>query len=106
MMTNKVINAKDYHKILGISKKASKDEIKKAYRKLALRFHPDRNADPTAENKFKEINEAYRVLSGLEKAPVETSFGNSPMDEERAWAASVIKRWEDMLGQKQNNMYR
>jgi curved DNA-binding protein len=55
---------KDYYKILGVKKNASQDEIKKAYRKLALKYHPDRNpGDKTAENKFKELTEANEVLS-------------------------------------------
>ena len=58
---------KDYYKILGVEKNATKDEIKKAYRKLARLYHPDRNPDPEAEEKFKEINEAYHVLSDDEK---------------------------------------
>ncbi|MDX2173624.1 MAG: J domain-containing protein [Bacteroidota bacterium] len=59
---------KDYYKILGISKTASQDEIKKAYRKLAVQFHPDKNPDnKVAENKFKEINEANEVLGDPEK---------------------------------------
>lgn len=54
----------DYYSILGISEKASKDEIKRAYRKLAVKYHPDKNPNDTeAENKFKEINEAYETLS-------------------------------------------
>jgi curved DNA-binding protein len=54
---------KDYYKILGVDKKASQDEIKKAYRKLALKYHPDKNPNnKAAEEKFKEINEAYEVL--------------------------------------------
>jgi curved DNA-binding protein len=58
----------DYYKTLGVDKKASTDEIKKAYRKLALKYHPDRNkSDPDAESKFKEISEAYAVLSDAEK---------------------------------------
>ncbi len=59
---------KDYYKILGVSKSASQDEIKKAFRKLAMKYHPDKNAgDKTAEAKFKEINEANEVISNPEK---------------------------------------
>lgn len=59
---------KDYYKVLGVDKKATQDEIKKAYRKLAIKYHPDKNKDNAeAENKFKEINEANEVLSDKEK---------------------------------------
>ena len=59
---------KDYYKILGTKKTASQDEIKKAYRKKAMKYHPDKNSgDKWAEEKFKEINEAYKVLSDVEK---------------------------------------
>lgn len=68
--------AKDYYKILGVSKDASSEEIKKAYRKLALKYHPDRNkGDKEAEAKFKEINEAYAVLSDPEKRKQYDTFG-------------------------------
>ncbi|MDL5502293.1 MAG: DnaJ domain-containing protein, partial [Candidatus Methanoperedens sp.] len=58
---------RDYYEILGIDKKASQDNIKKAYRKLAMQYHPDRNKAPDAEEKFKEMSEAYAVLSDQNK---------------------------------------
>ncbi|MDE1853207.1 MAG: molecular chaperone DnaJ [Thaumarchaeota archaeon] len=67
--------AKDYYEVLGVQKGASKDQIKDAYRKLALQFHPDRNKAPEAEARFKEISEAYAVLSDDEKRRQYDSFG-------------------------------
>ncbi|MGQ9759280.1 MAG: molecular chaperone DnaJ [Candidatus Methanomethylicaceae archaeon] len=58
---------KDYYEILGISRSATKEEIKDAYRRLAMQYHPDRNKSPDAEEKFKEISEAYAVLSDDQK---------------------------------------
>ncbi len=67
---------KDYYEILGISRNASDEEIKKAYRRLALKYHPDRNPeDPHAEEKFKEIAEAYAVLSDPQKRAEYDRFG-------------------------------
>lgn len=68
----------DYYDILGVSKSASSDEIKKAYRKQALEWHPDRHKDDkeTAEKRFKEINEAYQVLSDREKKSAYDQYGH------------------------------
>lgn len=66
---------RDYYEVLGLGPEASVDEIKKAYRRLAFQYHPDRNADPAAEGKFKEITEAYEVLSDPDKRDRYDRFG-------------------------------
>jgi len=68
---------RDYYDILGVSRNASKEEIKKAYRKLALDWHPDRNKSRDASEKFKEINEAYEVLSDSKKKATYDQFGHA-----------------------------
>ena len=71
-------NKRDYYDVLGISRNAGKDEIKKAYRALAKKYHPDQNpGDKSAEEKFKEINEAYSVLSDDEKNARYDQFGHA-----------------------------
>ena len=68
---------KDYYKVLGVERKAEAGEIKKAYRKLAAKYHPDKNPDdPTAESKFKEVGEAYEVLSDPEKRKLYDQVGS------------------------------
>jgi len=66
---------KDYYQILGVSRSANDDELKKAYRKLALKYHPDKNKDPGAEEKFKQIGEAYDVLSDPKKRRIYDQVG-------------------------------
>merc|ERR1711874_358461 len=69
------IMGKDYYRILGVARGASEDEIKKAYRKLALKYHPDKNQTAGAEEKFKEIGEAYDVLSDTKKKQIYDQYG-------------------------------
>ena len=66
---------KDYYKSLGLVRGASEEDIKKAYKKMALKFHPDKNKTPGAEEKFKEIAEAYEVLSDPKKRQVFDQYG-------------------------------
>ncbi|XP_070992368.1 dnaJ homolog subfamily B member 5-like [Oncorhynchus clarkii lewisi] len=66
---------KDYYKMLGIPKGSNEEEIKKAYRRMALKFHPDKNTDANAEDKFKEIAEAYEVLSDPKKRVIYDQLG-------------------------------
>lgn len=74
-------NKRDYYEVLGLSKGASADDIKKAYRSLAKKYHPDMNpGDKEAEAKFKEVNEAYAVLSDDEKRQKYDQFGHAAFD--------------------------
>ena len=71
---------RDYYEVLGIDKNASEDEIKKAYRKLAKKYHPDVNKAKDAEEKFKEVNEAYEVLSNPQKKQIYDNYGHAGLE--------------------------
>jgi curved DNA-binding protein len=91
---------KDYYKILGVDRKASSEDIKRAYRKLALKYHPDRNPDDReAEEKFKEINEAYQVLSDTDKRNRYDQLGDSYARYQQRGGAPGGFNWDDWFTQ-------
>lgn len=95
---------RDYYEILGISRQASPEEIKKAYRQMALKYHPDRNpGNKEAEEKFKEASEAYSVLIDPEKRSVYDRFGHNGLRGEgfrgfSGFDSSIFEDFEDILG--------
>lgn len=95
---------RDYYQCLGVSRSSTSEEIKKAYRQLALRYHPDRNpGDAGAEEKFKEAAEAYSVLIDPEKRSVYDRFGHEGLRGEgftgfSGFNSSIFEGFEDILG--------
>lgn len=72
---------RDYYEVLGIAKTATESEIKKAYRQLAMKLHPDKNKEANAEEKFKEVNEAYEILSDQNKRAKYDRFGHQAFEQ-------------------------
>jgi DnaJ-class molecular chaperone len=104
---------KDYHGILRVRRDATLTEIKRAYRKLALQYHPDRNKAPDAAERFREISEAYAVLSGKEKAPAPTigpqtrNPGPKAGYRGRGSGADMDVAWgQGIMEKRYDNMYR
>lgn len=93
---------RDYYDVLGISRDASEQEIKKAYRKMAKKYHPDVNSDADAEAKFKEINEANEVLSDPQKKATYDQFGHEGLDGSQGFGGgqgfSGFGGFEDIFG--------
>jgi curved DNA-binding protein len=93
---------KDYYKILGVDRKASADDIRKTYRKLAMQYHPDKNpGDKKAEDKFKEINEAYQVLSDEQKRARYDQLGSAYSNFRGGGGRPGDFQWEDWFQQQQ-----
>ena len=96
---NSLMDYKDYYKILGVERKASADDIRKAYRKLAMQYHPDKNpGDKKAEDKFKEINEAYQVLSDEQKRARYDQLGSAYSDFRTGGGRPGDFQWNDWSG--------
>jgi curved DNA-binding protein len=93
---------KDYYQTLGVGRNASAEEIKHAYRKLAMQYHPDRNpGDKAAEERFKEINEAHQVLSDPQKRTRYDQLGSSYSQYQQAGGHPGGFNWEDWMSQSQ-----
>ena len=91
---------KDYYKTLGVNRNASKEEIKQAYRKLAMKYHPDRNpGNKEAENKFKDINEANEVLSDQKKRARYDQLGDSYQQWQQRGGNATNFNWDDWVSQ-------
>ncbi len=86
---------KDYYKIMGVSRDAAAKDIKLAYRRLARKYHPDLSKEPKAEEKFKELGEAYEVLKDPEKRKVYDQYGNDWEQRQREQSAQTGPAWDD-----------
>ena len=90
---------RDYYEILGVARDAGVQELKSAYRKLAVRFHPDKNAEPEAAEKFKEASEAYAVLSDPEKRQRYDRFGHEGLRGSGGFDPSAFGDFSDLFSQ-------
>ena len=92
-------NKRDFYDILGVNRDAADDEIKKAYRKLAMKYHPDRNPDnPKAEDSFKEAKEAYEILSDGQKRAAYDQYGHAGVDPQAGMGGGAASGFGDAFG--------
>jgi molecular chaperone DnaJ len=90
---------RDYYEVLGVERSASDEDLKKAYRKLALKYHPDKNpGDKAAEERFKEIGEAYQVLCDAERRTAYDRFGHAAFEQGGFGGFDFSAGFEDILG--------
>src|SRR5262245_63459488 len=91
---------RDYYQVLGVPRTATDEDIKKAYRKLALRYHPDKNPENRheAEERFKEIGEAYQVLSDAERRGLYDRFGHAAFEQAGGPGFDFSAGFEDIIG--------
>ena len=93
------MSKRDYCDVLGVSKSANKDELKKAYRKLAMKYHPDRNPDDSqAAEKFKELSEAYEILSDDQKRQTYDNFGHEGVNSSFSSSQGAADAFSDIFG--------
>src|SRR5690242_20312593 len=91
---------RDYYEVLGVARTATEDEVKKAYRKLALKYHPDRNPDDRkrSEERFREISEAYQVLCDAERRGLYDRFGHAAFEQGAGAGFDFSAGFEDIIG--------
>ena len=93
------MSKRDYYEVLGVERDASDDDLKKAYRRLAMKYHPDRNPDdPEGEEKFKEASEAYEILTDAEKRQAYNQFGHAGVDPSQGGGQGFEGNFGDIFG--------
>ena len=95
----------DYYEVLGVGRDATDEEVKRAFRKLAFKYHPDRNREGGAEEKFKEIGEAYEVLSDAQKRAAYDQFGHAGVDQSAGGPRGGSGGFSDIFGDVFNDIF-